>query len=273
MTAEARILVVDDEPSVLNVLTVALLEQKWSVTTARSTEEAMPIVERERFDLFLVDKNLGALDGVELTRAIRARDRRAAIVLMTGYGSSRSAADALNAGVDAYVEKPFRDIFELVSTVARLLAERGGEAPAPAAPQPSAGALRIMVASPASNVRRQLRSSLEGLGGETSQVGAAGEAATVTRVRQPDLVVIDGAGYGEELPALVRGLMEGAPRASLVVVARSLSLPLLKRLIELRVRSFIDVAPDSRDCPGKLRAAVDRLRSRRAVEELLKPEQ
>src|SRR3712207_2119015 len=118
--SQRRALIVDDEPTVASALSLAAGDAAWEVETAHSAEEALRLLTTRKFDAILVDKNLPGMTGVELIRRARELHRAAAIVMMTGYASPESASETLNLGVDAYIEKPFDDIFAIIQRINRI---------------------------------------------------------------------------------------------------------------------------------------------------------
>jgi two-component system KDP operon response regulator KdpE len=102
-----RILVVDDDPQIRRVMRVTLIAQGYEVNDARSGEEALEKLRREAVDLVLLDMNMPGLGGVETCRLIRA-DSEVAIVMLTVRDAEADQVDALDAGADDYVTKPFR---------------------------------------------------------------------------------------------------------------------------------------------------------------------
>ncbi len=110
-TLVSCVLVVDDEPTVRDVFTRLLSrEQDLAVTTADSAEAALQLLEHQRFDLLITDKNLPGLGGIELiTEARRLRPNLEAIMI-TGYASAESVIAAFAAGACDYVVKPFEQI-------------------------------------------------------------------------------------------------------------------------------------------------------------------
>ncbi|MDZ4199265.1 MAG: sigma-54 dependent transcriptional regulator [Kiritimatiellia bacterium] len=116
----ARILVVDDEPSILNVLTTLLRKQKHETTPANSGAAALELIEKESFDLVLSDIKMEPIDGLQLLNAIRKRAPSTVVILLTGYGSIKTAVDAMRGGAFDYITKPFK-VDELMVTVERAL--------------------------------------------------------------------------------------------------------------------------------------------------------
>jgi CheY-like chemotaxis protein len=106
MSERVRVLVVDDDPAVCRTVVRMLKINGCTIETAVSAEEALPLVDNDVFDLYVLDKNLPGMGGIELAAAIRSEDRVAGILILTGYASRESALEALHVGVDGYVEKP-----------------------------------------------------------------------------------------------------------------------------------------------------------------------
>jgi two-component system, OmpR family, KDP operon response regulator KdpE len=101
-----RILVVDDEPQIRRVLRATLTAQGYEVTEARSGEVALELMREARFDLVLLDMNMPGMNGLETCRMLR-NGSEVAIIMLTIRGTERDKVDALDAGADDYVTKPF----------------------------------------------------------------------------------------------------------------------------------------------------------------------
>lgn len=121
-----RILVVDDDPDIRDVVSAMLEAVGLVVTTRTSAEEALEVVQQETFDLLVFDWNLPKMTGVELCRLIR-RDLGVTlpVLFLTANASSQDMVDAFASGADDYVVKPFRApelgarIFSLLRRTAR----------------------------------------------------------------------------------------------------------------------------------------------------------
>ena len=261
-----RLLLVEDEAILRDILRQAFILKGWQVDTATTVDEALAQLAQETPDVVLTDKNLpggaivAAQAGVELVRAIRKRDSAVGIVMMTAFGTLESARDTLNLGVDEYLEKPFANLFDVVDRVGALrarVAERRRDAATPRA----ADGMTIVVAANAE--RRPF----------IVRLFAKSEHRLVC-VEKPDdikpsatseraaLVILDGGSYPEETTCLVAELKTRARSSSCVVISQHLTLGDVRRLIELEVRTLIDEPIDSERCAEQLRAAVDRARRR-----------
>jgi len=123
----ARILVVDDELQIRRVMRKLLVAQGYSVSDARSGEEALEMLRRARFDLVLLDLAMPGMGGLETCRAIRA-GWELAIVILSVRDMEKDKISALDAGADDYVTKPF-------STQELLARIRAGLRRSPLAPE------------------------------------------------------------------------------------------------------------------------------------------
>ena len=101
-----RILVVDDDPQIRRVMRVTLTGQGYEIADAKTGEEALEKVREERFDLVLLDMNMPGMGGLETCRALREHSEIAIIVLTVRSGET-DKVQALDAGADDYVTKPF----------------------------------------------------------------------------------------------------------------------------------------------------------------------
>ena len=110
-----RILVIDDEPQITRVLRAALTAQRFDVRTANDPEEGLLLFRDWLPDLVVTDLMMPGLSGVEVCRAIRAQSAIPIIVLSV-RDHERSKVEALDAGADDYVTKPF-NIQELLARI------------------------------------------------------------------------------------------------------------------------------------------------------------
>jgi len=115
----SRILVVDDEPQLRRALRSTLSALGFVVDDAESGEAALEKLREERFDLVLLDINLPGLSGIETCRAIRARSD-VSVLILTVRDRAEDKIQALDAGADGYVTKPF-DVNELLARVRAAL--------------------------------------------------------------------------------------------------------------------------------------------------------
>jgi two-component system KDP operon response regulator KdpE len=101
-----RILVVDDDPQIRRVMRVTLTGQSYEVDDAKDGAAALEKLRHERFDLVLLDMNMPGMSGLEACRAIRAQSE-IAIIMLTVRDSESDKVEALDAGADDYITKPY----------------------------------------------------------------------------------------------------------------------------------------------------------------------
>jgi two-component system response regulator PilR (NtrC family) len=101
----ARILVVDDELSLRQMLSFALRREGYDVTTAEDGRTALQALEDGVFDVVITDVRMPELSGVDLLREARRLDPSVSIIMMTAYGSKETVLEALRLGATDYVEK------------------------------------------------------------------------------------------------------------------------------------------------------------------------
>ena len=106
MSQGARILVVDDESQIRRSLQVNLENKHFAVVTAASGDEALEAMVGRMPDVVIVDLVLPSIDGVQLTRRIREQSH-VPIIVLSAIGDERKKVEALEAGADDYVTKPF----------------------------------------------------------------------------------------------------------------------------------------------------------------------
>lgn len=127
----AKILLVDDEPQILRVLRTALSSQPYLLRTACDGVEALELLREWNPTLVVTDIAMPRLDGVGLTREIRAFSQ-VPIIVLSVRDQDRSKIEALDAGADDYVTKPF-SIQELLARVRVQLRRNPAQAPGPIA--------------------------------------------------------------------------------------------------------------------------------------------
>jgi EAL domain-containing protein (putative c-di-GMP-specific phosphodiesterase class I) len=118
MVRPARVLIVDDEAPIRKALARSCIGAGHLVTEAPDAPSALDMVGRERFDVVLTDITMPGMSGIELLRAIRARDLDVPVIIMTGAPSIESAIEAIQLGAMEYVKKPFQ-LADVVKTLGR----------------------------------------------------------------------------------------------------------------------------------------------------------
>ncbi|MEI7851596.1 MAG: sigma-54 dependent transcriptional regulator [Kiritimatiellales bacterium] len=115
-----RILIVDDEPTILNLLNKILIGQGYDTTPASNGEKALQLLQTEKFDLMISDINMTPINGMELLRKAAEFWPDMGVVMLTAYGTVATAVEAMKEGAFDYITKPFK-LDELVLTVQRAL--------------------------------------------------------------------------------------------------------------------------------------------------------
>ncbi len=123
MSKTKKVLVAEDS-SVIQNLTKKILEfQNYQITSVKNGKEVLDVLEKEYFDVILMDINMPVMDGMECSRKIRAlQDKEKSsipIVAITGNAPNYSVEDFKKAGIDRYLQKPL-NFDELVDTVKSL---------------------------------------------------------------------------------------------------------------------------------------------------------
>ncbi len=116
----ARILIVDDEPSVCSLLGDELRQQGYECTVATASEHAIELLDGDGFELVLTDIAMPRVSGLDLLVSVRRKLPHCRVVLMTAYGTTECIAQALFLGAFDFIEKPF-EIGVLLAAVSRAL--------------------------------------------------------------------------------------------------------------------------------------------------------
>jgi DNA-binding NtrC family response regulator len=103
-----RILVVDDEPMIVSLLSTILRERGWDVTEARSGTDGIDQLDRGRFDVILTDLMMPGESGIDLLRASKEIHPDVEVILMTGYANADTAIEAMRNGAFHYIMKPLK---------------------------------------------------------------------------------------------------------------------------------------------------------------------
>jgi two-component system KDP operon response regulator KdpE len=115
-TPQGKVLIVDDEPSIRRALHTTFLTLGFDIEEAVTGEQALPLLRGSTFDAVLLDINMPGMGGIEACREIRRQFPRLAVLMLTVRDSENDKVEALEAGADDYVAKPF-PIRELVARV------------------------------------------------------------------------------------------------------------------------------------------------------------
>lgn len=117
-----KILVVDDQPDVRELIVVTLQHANYEIFTAADGHEALAVAMRERPDLIVMDVAMPVIDGLEATRRLKQHPETAGctVILLTAHAQPADEADGVAAGADSYFTKPFSPL-ELLRKVESVL--------------------------------------------------------------------------------------------------------------------------------------------------------
>jgi len=121
--AQARLLVVDDERSMRELLSIVLRREGYDVTLAENGRRAIELLERGRFDLLVSDIKMPDMTGVDVLRAAKRIDSDILGIMITAFASADTAIEAMRLGAHDYLSKPF-DVDELKMKVRNALEQR-----------------------------------------------------------------------------------------------------------------------------------------------------
>ncbi len=143
MTGE-RIVVIEDEPDILELLQFNLEREGFGVVTAANGSDGLSVVQREKPDLVLLDLLLPGVDGLDVCRHLRAKPETAdiPIIMVTAKGEESDVVLGLGVGADDYLQKPFSPR-ELIARIRAVLRRRGSDSPDPSVERIERGAVVI----------------------------------------------------------------------------------------------------------------------------------
>ncbi len=119
-----RVLAVDDERSLTELLSMAMRYEGWEVSTARSGSEAVKVARETRPDAIVLDMMLPDFDGLEVMRRIRSENPDVPVIFLTAKDAVEDRINGLTAGGDDYVTKPF-SLEEVIARLRSLLRRTG----------------------------------------------------------------------------------------------------------------------------------------------------
>jgi DNA-binding response OmpR family regulator len=115
-----RVLIVDDQQALLDFLVPSFVQAGWTATEARSGPEALEQLDRDPFDLLVLDLSMPGMDGLDVCRRVRERPDYLPIIMLTARGDTVDRVVGLELGADDYVVKPFEPR-ELIARAKALL--------------------------------------------------------------------------------------------------------------------------------------------------------
>jgi len=107
--SKSKILLVDDSRALLVMLKQLLEDEGYKITTALSAEDALSTMEKGKSDLVIMDIKLSGMNGLDALTEFRKRDPKLSVILMTAYGTTKMAIEAMKRGAYDYINKPFKN--------------------------------------------------------------------------------------------------------------------------------------------------------------------
>jgi excisionase family DNA binding protein len=120
--ARPRILVVDDEPSIRDLLAKTLALAEYDVDVAADGRSALERMRHEAYDLLIADLKMPGIDGLSVIREAKRYKANLPVIIITGYSTESAAIEAVNLGVTGYLTKPFR-VPQVLAAAAKALGE------------------------------------------------------------------------------------------------------------------------------------------------------
>jgi DNA-binding NtrC family response regulator len=116
------VLAVDDEQNIRRLIRNEFTLEGFDVTTAKSGEEGLALIQKKQFDVILLDIKLPKMSGIEVLRKVKKTPSAVEVIMITGYGDVQSAVDSLKLGARDYVTKPFK-LDDLLTIVRKAVSD------------------------------------------------------------------------------------------------------------------------------------------------------
>lgn len=115
----AKILIIDDEQQVREVLKIVLMEQGHEILEADNGKKGIELFKKNSPEIVLTDVMMPEMTGLEFTRFVKEMNEDTDVIVMTGYGTEEVVIEALHAGASNYIKKPisFEDLFAIVDSI------------------------------------------------------------------------------------------------------------------------------------------------------------
>ena len=104
-----KLLLIDDEPDILRVLSMSLKADGYDVISAQSGREGIAAFEKEKPDIVITDIKMPGMDGIEVLKKVKGLDADTEVIIITGHGDIENAIEALKHGASDFINKPVRD--------------------------------------------------------------------------------------------------------------------------------------------------------------------
>ena len=122
MSEKNRLLVVDDEDALRTVLCSELKSEGFDVKDAGDGDEAIEILDKDEFDLVLLDIKMPKVNGFDVLKHVKDKHPQTKVVMLTGFADLKNAIESKKLGAEDFVSKPY-DLVDLLTTIERVLSE------------------------------------------------------------------------------------------------------------------------------------------------------
>src|SRR5947209_7407999 len=122
-----RVLIVDDEQSICDVLQISLRKEGYDVSSDTNPRRALERFRKEHFDV-VQDLKMPEMDGIDLLRELRKVNEDSVVIIMTAYSTWDRAVEAMRLGAYDYIKKPFDTQVDVKGTIGRALQSRRAHA-------------------------------------------------------------------------------------------------------------------------------------------------
>ncbi len=189
----ANILIVDDEQSYRQLLSLVFEEQGNSIRTAMNGRQALELLQTEPADVIISDVKMPDMDGIEMLRAVRETLPDVGVILMTAYASVETAREAFKLGADDFIQKPF-DVEELKLIVRKTIEKQA-----------------LIDENRAFKRAQRERGSIKNIVGTSAKMNAIFQMIETVAEVQSTILLTGESGTGKELVA--RAIHDLSPRA------------------------------------------------------------
>ncbi len=122
MSEKRKVLVVDDEDALRTVLSGELTSEGYDVGTAADGDDAISTLQKQTFDLILLDIKMPRMHGFEVLKFVKEKHPETKVVMLTGFADLKNAIESKKLGAEDFVSKPY-DLVDLLTTIERVLSE------------------------------------------------------------------------------------------------------------------------------------------------------
>jgi len=122
MVEKRKILVVDDEDALRTVLSSELVSEGYEVGTAADGDEAINEIQKQTFDLVLLDIKMPRMNGFEVLKYVKDKHPKTKVIMLTGFADLKNAIESKKLGAEDFVSKPY-DLVDLLTTIERVMSE------------------------------------------------------------------------------------------------------------------------------------------------------